>query len=104
MDVRPRGRAGGPVGRWAPRAALEAAIRPLVRCAPCVVGFSGGRDSSALLAVAVALAAREGLDPPVPVSFRFPHAETRESEWQELVVRHLGLAEWARVEIDDGST
>ena len=68
---------------------------------PCAVSFSGGRDSSAVLAVAVAAARRHGLDPPVPITIRWPHApEADESRWQELVVRHLGLTEW---EIVDGS-
>ncbi len=76
---------------------LEAAIRPFLVRSPCVVGFSGGRDSSVLLAVAAGLAAREGLEPPIPVSLRFPYPETQESDWQELVVKHLGLSTWLRV-------
>lgn len=82
------------------RAALEAVVLEALRRRPCTVSFSGGRDSSAVLAVAVDVAQRHGLEPPVPVTIRWPHApESDESEWQELVVRHLGLTEW---EIVDG--
>jgi asparagine synthase (glutamine-hydrolysing) len=83
-----------------PRAALEAAILPALRRGPCLVSFSGGRDSSAVLATAAALARREGLPAPVPVTHRFPAAaETQESEWQEQVVSHLGLDDWVRIEL-----
>jgi asparagine synthetase B (glutamine-hydrolysing) len=83
-----------------PRAALEAAILPALRRSPCLVSFSGGRDSSAVLAVAVAVARREGLPVPVPVTHRFRSAaDTDEAAWQEQVVAHLGLDEWARIEL-----
>ena len=89
-------------GRGSPREALERALLPALRRAPCAVTFSGGRDSSLVLAVAVALARREDLEPPVAVSARFANAPgTGESEWQELVVRHLGIDRWERVALDD---
>ena len=47
-----------------PLEALEAAVRPALERSPCVVSFSGGRDSSAVLAVATQVARREGL--PLP--------------------------------------
>ena len=82
-----------------PRAELEAAVLPALRRAPCLVSFSGGRDSSAVLAVAVDVARREGLAPPVPITHRFPAAPgSDESTWQEQVVGHLGLDDWVRVE------
>jgi len=85
-----------------PRAALEQALLPALRRPPCAISFSGGRDSSVLLALAVALARREGLEPPVAVSARFANAPgTGESEWQELVAGHLRLADWVRVAVDD---
>ena len=88
-----------PDGRPA-RRALEDAIATHLRRMPCVVSFSGGRDSSAVLAIGVAVARRDGLPMPVPVSLRFPGvASTDETEWQELVVRHLGLTEWERIEL-----
>ncbi|GAB7190151.1 hypothetical protein NUM3379_08570 [Kineococcus sp. NUM-3379] len=83
------------------RAALEAAVLPALRRPPCAVSFSGGRDSSAVLAVATVLARREGLPAPVPVTHRFGWlAESVEDGWQELVVRSLGLREWQRTAWD----
>lgn len=78
-----------------PRAVLDRAVLPALQRPPCVVSFSGGRDSSAVLAVAARMAQREGLPPPVPVTLRFPAApESDETVWQERVVRHLGLRDW----------
>ena len=83
-----------------PHAALERAILPALERTPCLVSFSGGRDSSAVLAIATRLARREGLEPPVPVTLRFPGvADADESSWQELVVGHLGLVDWEREEV-----
>ncbi len=77
------------------RAVLTGLQRP-----PCTVSFSGGRDSSAVLALAARVARAHGLQLPVPLTLRFPDAgTTHESEWQELVVAHLSLPEWERVEI-----
>lgn len=78
-------------------AELERAVLPALGREPCVVTFSGGRDSSAILAVATAVARRHGLADPVPVILRYPDApETDETEWQELVLNHLQIK---RVEI-----
>lgn len=85
-----------------PAEALAQAVRPAVAGGRCYVSFSGGRDSSAVLAAATAVARREGLPLPVPVTIRaaaVPDAD--ESAWQESVVRHLGLADWVRLEIED---
>jgi asparagine synthase (glutamine-hydrolysing) len=95
-----------PQGRVDPNpvAALRAALRPALERPPCVVAFSGGRDSSLLLAVAVDLAAREGLPPPVAVTLRYPgDIEADETAWQELVVAALRGRpfEWVRREITD---
>jgi asparagine synthase (glutamine-hydrolysing) len=66
----------------------------------CVVSFSGGRDSSAVLATAVAVARREGLPLPVPVTLRFPGvASTVEDDWQERTIGHLGVSDWERIRI-----
>jgi asparagine synthase (glutamine-hydrolysing) len=94
-----------PVGsteRPSPRAALERAVLRGLSRPPCVVSFSGGRDSSAVLALAATVARREGLPLPIPATNRFPAVDsTDESEWQERVVAHLGLEDWARLEHED---
>ena len=46
-----------------PIEAVEAVVLAGLERPPCLVSFSGGRDSSALLAVAVRLADREGFSP-----------------------------------------
>lgn len=79
------------------RSCLEAATLGALERQPCLVSFSGGRDSSAVLALAVHLARREGLPLPVPYTRRYPDApETDEAVWQERVVAALGVAEWVR--------
>ena len=83
-----------------PRVALEQLVRGALAREPCLVAFSGGRDSSALLAVAVDLARREGWSPPLPVTLRFATAATEEADWQELVLRHLDLDDWIRLDCD----
>lgn len=86
-----------------PVRALRNAILPALVRAPCVVAFSGGRDSSLLLALAADLAAREGLAPPVAVTFRYPgDPAADETGWQELVVSHLRTrVEWHRHDVTD---
>lgn len=76
-----------------PRQALEGLLEPaLARTEPCYVLFSGGRDSSAVLAVAVAVARRLGADDPHPVTYVHPDAPgSDEGEWQRLVLQHLGI-------------
>lgn len=91
-----------PPTKLSPRAAFEAAVREQLRRPPCIVSFSGGRDSSAVLAIANHVARREGLDLPIPVTNRFPEAaETDETAWQEKVVGVLGLDDWIRLEWTD---
>ncbi|MEH1165880.1 asparagine synthase C-terminal domain-containing protein [Micromonospora sp. CPCC 205539] len=77
-----------------PLGALDAAVLPALSRPPCVVSFSGGLDSSLVLAVAVRAARREGLPDPVPVTWRFAGApRADESDWQERVVRALRIGE-----------
>ncbi len=74
------------------RGALERAVLGPLERTPCVVSFSGGRDSSAVLAIAVDAARRHGLPPPIPVVMRYPaQPESDETQWQRLVLDHLGL-------------
>jgi asparagine synthase (glutamine-hydrolysing) len=82
------------------RDALEAAILPALQRPPCVVSFSGGLDSSAVLAVASSVARREGLPLPVAVTLRFPDdAKAEETSWQESVVSAVPISDWDRIEI-----
>jgi hypothetical protein len=88
--------------REAPRAAIEAVVRRALQRPPCVIGFSGGRDSSLVLALALDVARREGLPEPVALTMRFPAVPgTDESAWQERVVTHLRPERWERVELTD---
>jgi asparagine synthase (glutamine-hydrolysing) len=83
-----------------PRRLLEDIARDALQRQPCIISFSGGRDSSAVLAVAVHVARREGLALPVAFTQRYPDAPTtQESQWQERVIGHLGLDDWERVEL-----
>jgi hypothetical protein len=85
-----------------PLEALEAALRPALQRDPCLVMFSGGRDSSAVLAAAVRLARREGYAEPVPLTYVYGEGSAaEESAWQERVVRHLGVTDWQRLRVDD---
>lgn len=84
------------------RAALERSVLPALRSGRCHVLFSGGRDSSLVLAVAAAVARRESLPLPVPVTAVYPGLpESDESDWQERVLTHLGLDRGVVVEIHD---
>ena len=78
-----------------PVAALERALLGAVSKPPCYVAFSGGRDSSVLLALATRVARREGFDDPIPLTMRFRDVpEGEESAWQVDVVEHLRLDDW----------
>lgn len=79
---------------------LEDILREALSAGICYVTFSGGRDSSALLAVAVHVARRSGLSLPVPVTAVHPDAPaSEESQWQHLVLSHLGISERLVVEM-----
>ncbi len=84
------------------RAALEDVVARALERPPCVVAFSGGVDSSAVLALAAHVARSRGLPLPVALTNRFPeHADADETAWQELVVGHLGLDDWLRPQFGD---
>ncbi len=76
------------------RAALEQTVLPAVTDDRCYVLFSGGRDSSLVLAVATAVARRVGAPDPIPVTAVYPgDPDADESSWQDLVLEHLGIDE-----------
>jgi hypothetical protein len=90
-----------PPGKDPLRVLEEIALEALMR-QPCVVAFSGGRDSSAVLAITVAVARQHGLPLPVPCSYMFPgRPKADEVAWQERIVAYLGLPDWQRIPIDD---
>ena len=96
VGVLPRG------GFLTPREAAETVLLGALRRPPCLVGLLGGRDSSALLAIAASTARKHGLPLPVPVTLVFPESdEAEETGWQRLVLDRLGLDEWIRLEFSD---
>jgi asparagine synthetase B (glutamine-hydrolysing) len=85
-----------------PRRALEHAAREALERPPCFVAFSGGRDSSAVLAVATAVSRTHELPPPIPITLLFSGASrSEEANWQAHVLRHLRLDDWIRLEPGD---
>lgn len=85
-----------------PRTVLDDLLLSAWQHPPVLVAFSGGVDSSAVLAAAADVARREGLDLPVPVTRVHPSAlGTEEGQWQELVMSHLGLGDWTRLTFGD---
>ena len=85
-----------------PAEAFEAAMLPALRRGPCFVSFSGGRDSSAVLAAATSVARREGFGDPVPLTIQSAGApHSHETEWQERVIAHLGIRDWIRIGVAD---
>jgi hypothetical protein len=65
------------------------------------VSFSGGRDSSLVLAVACHVARREGLPDPVAITMRHDSPQSDERAYQELVIAHLGVKDWVTVDVQD---
>lgn len=85
-----------------PRQAIEEAILGGLQRGRCFVSFSGGRDSSTVLAIAVHLARREGLPLPIPITLYFPDIpESHESEWQRQVLSYLRIESHEIVRITD---
>lgn len=83
--------------RESPREALEGVLRPRLLDG-CAVSFSGGVDSSLVLAVALQLARREGLPEPAAITTRHPHAPGSEEErWQQAAVDALRPSDWQRI-------
>lgn len=84
------------------RRALRTVLARMLHTGPVFVSFSGGRDSSAVLAVATSVAREHSWDLPVPVTHRYPGlASADEDEWQELVLGHLGIRDRVVLDITD---
>ena len=92
-----------PAIRLSPRDELERIIDEQFELGRQVfVCFSGGRDSSAVLALAVHVARRRGAPLPIPVTLRFPdYPESDESTWQDVVIAHLGVTDWIIIDRPD---
>lgn len=85
-----------------PREVLDALLLDHLSRPPCLVAFSGGRDSSALLAAAVTAARREGLPQPVAITLTYPDSpDADEADWQRQVLDHLAVTERVRVVVHD---
>ena len=87
------------------RAALDQVVSAAVTSGPCYVLFSGGRDSSLVLALATRAARDNGVPDPVPVTAVYPGDEQAdESRWQEMVLEHLGITERIVLSVTDERT
>lgn len=86
-----------------PLRALEDAFARHLANPPCRISFSGGLDSSFVLALAARVARERSLPPPVPVTATFPGVDTaREDEWQQMVLSHVGLVkDWQRLQLHE---
>ncbi|HVF53263.1 MAG TPA: asparagine synthase-related protein [Actinomycetota bacterium] len=92
-----------PPSNMDPARALEDALIPALARGTLAVAFSGGRDSSIVLAAATRAARREGLPEPIAVTTNYPgDPGADESRWQELIIRFLGLREWQRSTVVGG--
>lgn len=86
-----------------PFEALKTVIERAADGRSVYITFSGGRDSSGILAAATSLAHEGRIPAAVPFTYVYPGLnETDEGEWQELVVHHLGVKEWVRIEVGEG--
>lgn len=69
---------------------------------PCYIPFSGGRESSMLIAIGTRYARRHGYRDPVPITLRSPDLGSAEQiRLQERVIAHVGLTDWERVELKE---
>jgi Asparagine synthase len=81
--------------------ALRSSIRGIITD-PTFVEFSGGLDSSLVLACTTRVAREHGLADPVPVTIRFRgQPEADESGYQVAVIESLGLQNWMVLDAGD---
>lgn len=71
--------------------AISAVARRALQHPPTFVSFSGGRDSSAVLAIALRVARAEGHQEPIPITMDFPDPHAQEEQWQRVVLDSLGI-------------
>jgi asparagine synthase (glutamine-hydrolysing) len=82
--------------------ALVQAVSAAVLDPPCRVAFSGGRDSSLVLAAAVLAARKLGAAPPIATTLRFPgDSDADEKPWQKLVLDQLAVEERIEIEVEE---
>ena len=94
-----------PAATGSARESLETEILASMSDGACFVSFSGGRDSSAVLAVAVRAARSAGLPDPRPITLRYPgDADSDETRWQEMVLEHLGIEDRIVIDITTPAT
>ena len=65
-----------------------------------IVQFSGGVDSSLVLAAATRAARARDLPLPIPFTLRYGREESEESAFQEELVETLGLTDWIILDVD----
>lgn len=76
------------------RSVLEDIVRSAYARGPVAVSFSGGRDSSVVLAIAQHVAREGGFAPPLPITLVYPGIESAdEASWQDLVLSHLRITQ-----------
>lgn len=94
-------RTRGPGASSSPRVVLELIAEAALRRGPVWVSFSGGRDSSAVLAVTAHTARRLALPPPTAVTLDIVGSGgADEAEWQELVLEAVRV-EQVRLPVHD---
>ncbi len=90
---------------YSTRAALDRVVADAVTHGPCYVLFSGGRDSSLVLALATRAAREVGVPDPIPVTAIYVGDERAdETRWQNLVLEHLGITERIVLSVTDERT
>lgn len=87
------------------RLTLESILIDALSDSPCYVLFSGGRDSSGLLAVATHVARHWALADPIPVTVVHADApDANEASWQDMVLEHLRIRERIVLSFDGDQT
>lgn len=82
--------------------ALHSVVARLLDDRSCFVAFSGGCDSSLVLAAAADACRASGHPDPIPVTYRYAQApDADEREHQELLVRYLQLRDWLIIDLDE---